>query len=273
MIVGAPGLVLAIITRLTLREPARGSQDSENGAGTTPGAPRDAVAREHFSAALRTLWCMRTFRHMCIGGGCATLVGWAFLTWNAAFLARVHAMSPAEIGTWLGLVSGLGGAAGTLLGGALADRGAARDVRWHLWVPAIGCLLALPCLILFTQQRTATASLLWFIPAQIFLVFWFGPLFGLTQTLAKPHMRALASSVFLFAINIIGLALGPLIVGALNDAFEPRFGHEAIRLSLVCVSGFALWAALHFVLGARSLVHDLAPETLGDSPHSRRPRR
>jgi MFS family permease len=144
-----------------------------------------------------------------------------------------------------------------LIGGALADRGARRDARWHLWVPAIGCLLALPCLVLFTQQSTATASLLWFLPGQVCLVFWFGPLFGLTQTLVKPHMRALSSSVFLFAINLIGLALGPLIVGALNDAFEPRLGRESIRVSLVCVAGFVLWAALHFVIAARSLERDL----------------
>jgi predicted MFS family arabinose efflux permease len=195
---------------------------------------------------------------MCLGGGLATLVGWAFLTWNASYLARVHGMAPRAIGTWLGLVSGVGGAVGTLLGGALADRGARRDARWHLWIPAIGCLLALPCLVLFTQQSSATASLLWFIPAQVFLVFWFGPLFGLTQTLAKPHMRALASSAFLFAINLLGLGLGPLIIGALNDAFAPEYGQAAIRMSLLCVCACVPWAALHFVLAARSLRRDLA---------------
>lgn len=261
MIVGLPGLALAAVTRLTLREPPRGAQEVANGRKNVPDGPRlEAHAKpsnDGFSAALRALWRMRTFRHMCLGGGFATLVGWAFLTWNAVFLARVHALTPGAIGTWLGLVCGLGGAGGTLLGGTLADRAARRDVRWNLWVPAIGCLFSLPCLVLFTQQTTATASLLWFIPAQVSLVFWFGPLFGLTQTLVKPHMRALASSVFLFAINLVGLGLGPLIVGFLNDAFEPRFGRDAIRVSLVCVSAFALWAAIHFMIAARSLEHDL----------------
>jgi len=210
-----------------------------------------------FVAALSTLARMRTFRQMCIGGGLATLVGWAFLAWNASYLARVHGMSPGSIGTALGLVVGIGGAIGTLLGGTLADRGARHEVRWQLWVPAIGCMLALPSLALFTRASTPAAALVWLAPAQICLVFWFGPLFGLTQTLVAPPMRALASSTFLFAINLIGLMLGPLIVGALNDAFEPRYGKAAIRMSLLCVCAFLPWAAAHLWLAARSLAHDL----------------
>lgn len=268
-IVGAPGIALAIVTRFTLREPPRTSlaESSASSAMAATGAMRatstasSAPPRadgERFSDALRTLWRTRTFRQMSLGGGFATLVGWAFLTWNAAFLARVHGMSAGAIGTSLGLVSGIGGALGTLIGGALADRGARHDARWHLWVPAIGCVLALPCLVAFTQQATPTAALAWFAPAQVFLVFWFGPLFGLTQSLAKPHMRALASSVFLFTINAIGLALGPLIVGVLNDAFHARLGEEAVRASLVCVCAFELWAAVHFLVAARTLSQDLA---------------
>jgi predicted MFS family arabinose efflux permease len=245
-VVGLPGLALAIVTRTTLREPPR-TLDERGGA-------RVSVP---LTQALHELWRMRAYRHMCIGGGLATLVGWAFLAWNAPFLARVHAMSPSAIGTSLGLVCGIGGACGTLLGGTLADRGARRDVRWHLWWPAIGCVLATPCLFAFTQQSSALAALLWFAPAQVFLVFWFGPLFGLTQTLARPSMRALSSSIFLFAINVTGLAFGPLIVGALNDVFAPRFGKSSIRWSLACVCGLALIAALHFVLAARTLARDL----------------
>jgi predicted MFS family arabinose efflux permease len=243
-VVGLPGLVLAVVTRVTLREPRRTLDER-------------AAANVPLRDALLDLWRMRTYRHMCIGGGLATLVGWAFLAWNASFLARVHAMTPRAIGTSLGLVCGLGGAAGTLLGGTLADRGARRDVRWHLWWPAIGCVVAAPCLFAFTQQASALAALMWFVPAQVFLVFWFGPLFGLTQTLVRPRVRALSSSVFLFAINATGLALGPLAVGALNDAFEPRFGRSSIRWSLACVCVLALWAAIHFVLAARSLARDL----------------
>jgi predicted MFS family arabinose efflux permease len=313
--VGLPGLVLAVIVRLTLREPPRGWRDAATSASSddawsaqsgdvgvmnagarsvsastqatsssvqpasasapsmnpqlasiraqpTSSSALQATASDRsnasFVAALGTLARMRTFRQMCIGGGLATLVGWAFLAWNASYLARVHGMSPGSIGTALGLVVGIGGAIGTLLGGTLADRGARHEVRWQLWVPAIGCMLALPCLALFTQASTPTIALVWLAPAQVSLVFWFGPLFGLTQTLVAPPMRALASSTFLFAINLIGLMLGPLIVGALNDAFEPRFGKAAIRMSLLCVCAFLPWAAAHLWLAARSLADDLA---------------
>lgn len=251
-IVGLPGLALALVTRLTLREPPRASR--------TQGAA--AIRRESPGEALHTLWKLRAFRHMSLGAGLASLVGYAFLTWNGAFLARAHGMSSGAIGTWLGLISGVGGGLGTLLGGVLADRLARRDARWHLWVPAAGRLLSLPCLALFTLNPNSTAALVWFIPAQVFGAFWFGPVFGLTQSLVNLSMRAFAAAVLLFVINAIGLGVGPQLVGVLNDAFSARFGVDAIRASFLCVCAVELWAAFHFLRAAHWLRRDAVRDTL-----------
>jgi predicted MFS family arabinose efflux permease len=244
-IVGLPGILVAVIVRTSLREPPRSASAS--------------TASFDFIESLKALWSLRAFRHVCLGAALASVVGYAFLTWNPAFLERTHGMSRGEIGTWLGLASGLGGALGTLLGGVLADRLGARDPRWHAWIPSIGRLLSLPCLVLFTTQSNSTTALLWFVPAQIFGAFWFGPVFGLTQGLVPPAMRAFASAVLLFVVNVIGLGLGPQIVGLMSDAFGARLGADGLRASLLCVCAVEIWAAFHFFRSARWLVLDTSP--------------
>jgi hypothetical protein len=87
---------------------------------------------------------------------------------------------------------------------------------------------------------------------------WLGPVFALTQTLVRIRMRAVASAILLFVVNLIGLGLGPQVVGALNDALRPSYGDAAVRYSLAgVVVVMHVWAALHFALAARTLRRDL----------------
>ncbi len=234
-VVGLPGLALALWLRLSLAEP-------ERSAGAR-------VAQLELGPSLAVLWGSRTFRHVCLGAGIASLVGYALLTWTPAYLERTFRMPRAEIGLWLGLISGIGGGIGTILGGVLADRWSRRDPRWQAWIPAIGRSLSLPCFVLFTQQTSATAAMCWLFPGMVFAGTWFGPVFSLTQGLVPPSMRAFASAVLLFVVNVIGLGLGPQIVGVLSDSF-------GLRTSLLCVSVFEVWAAFHFWRASRGLVLD-----------------
>jgi hypothetical protein len=87
---------------------------------------------------------------------------------------------------------------------------------------------------------------------------YFGPAFSITQGLVKLRMRALASAILLFILNIIGLGLGPLFAGALSDWLEPALGVESIRYSLLSVVIVGnIWSALHYYLASRTLRADL----------------
>jgi predicted MFS family arabinose efflux permease len=173
-------------------------------------------------------------------------------------MQRVFDLSPGEFGTGLGLVIGIGGVIGALVGGFLADAGARRDARWLVWIPALGGVAVLPFLVAFASSPTPTLALLALFAAN-FCNAWFpSPTQAVGQGLARLRMRALASAIVLFAVNIIGLGLGPWWIGISNDLLAPTYGDEAIRYSIGGVGIVNLWAGAHSLLAARELRGDLA---------------
>jgi predicted MFS family arabinose efflux permease len=247
--VGLPGILLALIVRMTLREPARG------GSEVTRPVETDA---QSLPEVLRFMAGLRSFWHFSFAGALHAFVGYGAAYFVPSFFARVHEMGLAERGTWLSLV-GLVAVVGTYLGGWLGDRLAPRDMRWYLWVPAIATLAGVPIALgYYLSANPYVALLLFGIPAGIAGPMYLGPTFALTQTLVKPRMRALASAILLFVMNLIGLGIGPWFVGFASDALAPRFGAESLRWALVSIVSVGnLWAAIHYFLAARTLRVDL----------------
>lgn len=258
-VVGIPGLVLALLVRLTIREPVRG--------GTEPaGNPHqgDDVEVPAAGEVLRYLWNLRSFRHLSFATGLTAFAGYAFASWGPTFLRRVHDMSGSEAGTSLGFAIGISGAIGSVLAGLLADRLGRRDLRYYMWVPAFAALGPLPFTLFFFFHGDPTLALAVVFPGLLFGAMYQGPVFSTVQTMSPLRMRSVASAILLFIINMIGLALGPQTVGLLNDTVFASHGKEAIRYSLASVSiVMGLWGFLHFVLAARSVEADL--RAVGDA--------
>jgi MFS family permease len=148
---------------------------------------------------------------------------------------------------------GFSGAIGTYVSGALCDRLVRRDPRWLLWIPAIGSSAAVPFFASFVLGRSFWWGLPYYVASTFLGSMYAAPIYALVQMLAPLRMRAMAAAVILFILNLIGLGLGPTMVGVLNDALHPRFGNDAIRVSLVLLSLLHLWGMLHSVLAARSV--------------------
>ena len=249
LVVGLPGIVLAIILRLTVREPPRGHSE----------ALQDDEEMPSTGEVFRFLWNLKSFRHMSLGAAFAAFAGYGIATWGPTFLMRVHGMEMHVIGSWLGPITGVFGGLGAFIGGVISDRLGAKDERWYLWIPAIAALAGLPAGLGFLLWPEAVPALVFFmIPSTLVGAAWLGPIFSTTQALAKLRMRALASAILLFIINIIGMGLGPQTVGILNDTVFAAYEHEAVRYSMAAVLiVMHLWATLHFALGARTLVADM----------------
>lgn len=251
MVVGLPGLAAALLTRLTLREPVRGLSDGLDGGG-------DGAEVPSFREVVSFMYARKTMVHVSLASAFYVFAAYGFTIWGATFLIRVHGMSLAETGLWMGLVQGIGGGLGTFLGGTLADRFGQRDARVLVWIPALGGVLAVPLLAVFLFAPTQVGALAGYGPAMVFSLFFVGPSYAVVQGLARVRMRAQAAALVLLTMNLIGLGIAPLVVGALNDALALRFGAEAVRYSLLVTGATSLWAVAHSLLAARTIRADLA---------------
>jgi MFS family permease len=247
LVVGLPGLPLALLLRTTVREPPRGY--SEGGvADTRTDSVWDVIA---------FLWARRSFVLLVVAASLQSLSGYGVLAWGPTFLGRVHQMGGVQIGIWLGLIIGLGGMAGAFLGGKIADRLGARDPRWYLFVSAIACLGGVPFVAAFALAGNAMAALLCFLPFYVLAAMYVGPMLWMVQGLVKLRMRAMASAILLFILNMVGLGLGPFLIGFMNDQLADRFGVEAIRYSLLVVGMVGVPSSAFFLLASRTLREDL----------------
>ncbi len=244
LVVGVPGILLAIIFRLTVREPKRQGV-------------AEAAANTSISKVADYLWRQKSFKHLAMGAALHAFVGYGLTQWNPSFFIRSHGLGTGEIGTILALLAGLVGGAGTFFGGWIADKIAPRGVRWYMWVPLLGLALTVPFLTAAYLADSHVLAFLLFILPTFFGSLYLGPSFAATQSLVPAHMRAVAAAVLLFIINIIGLGLGPWLVGVLSDLLEPRFGHESLRYALIITAVLNLLAAIHYWLASKTLGADL----------------
>lgn len=253
-LVGAPGVLLALLLRFTVREPVRGRYDPGRD-GQLPSADQPG-----FGATLAHLRARRAFVHIALGGGLTAFVGYSWIIWMPAFLIRSHGMSTGEVGTALGLVIGLAGAVGISMGGYLADRLARRDVRWSLWMVCIAVIVNIPFAFGVFLADTAGMALACMIVPFLLGNFWQGTSLAQTQGLVDLRMRAVAVAVLLFIVNIIGLGAGPQCVGIVSDLLRDTYGQDSLRYALLLCSTVNLWAAYHYYLAGRALPAELAAQ-------------
>lgn len=249
MVVGAPGILLAVVVRFTLREPTRGM--AENRLASDKSVPLGQV--------LALLWSRRSFRHMALGAALNAFCGYSIASWTASFMIRSHGMSTGELGTWLALISGLCGAIGVFLGGMVADRLGQKDQRWYMWVPAAASVVCIPFMALVYLTDHAYLALLFAVVPGLLHNVYLGSTLATTHSLVGLRMRAVASAILFFILNLIGLGLGPLLVGLLSDHLQVQWGDHSLRQAMLyLLPAVMTWSTLHFVLAARNLRQDIA---------------
>lgn len=249
--VGLAGVVVALIVRLTLREPVRGATD----------AHVPAAAPEPWSATLRYLWNLRSYRHLVLASSIFTLGAAGSGTWIPSFFIRVHHMPPAQVAVWLACIYGGGGLIGAVIGGLVTDGIAKRaeDARWQAWVPAVCVGSILPFSLFVYLWSDPITALLVHICTAFLMHAWLGPCYGTVQNLAGSRNRATAAAINLLMVNVLAIGFGPLLVGALSDFFKEQFAESSLRYSLLALVALTYsWAAIHFVLASRTLRQDLA---------------
>jgi predicted MFS family arabinose efflux permease len=255
MLLGAVGVALAPLLLITVREPVRGGQD-----GSLAALPPPAI-RE----VLRRLVSKPAFWLLSLGAACGSIMGYGLLFWLPSFFMRSDGMSLVQVSRLLGALLLLGGIPGVVLGSYLADRYGARDRRAYALIPALAFFCILPCYAVGTALSMGpTAFVFFLIPSALQLV-WLGPVIMAIQQLVPHTMRSLASAVFLFINNLLGLGLGALIIGVASDQLAARFGSASLRYAILGGTGFYVLAACLFLLAAARLQRDFEPFGVSDA--------
>lgn len=247
-LMGIPGLILAMLVKLTVVEP-RGQK-----AGDRDGAGRPA---ESMRSVLNTLWAQRSLRHLSIALILLYTMGLGLAPWYGAFLIRSHGMSTEELGVWLGLIFSVGGIAGILTGGYVVSRWFADNERGQMRLSAATIAFLVPCYLAFLTLQQKYQALAALVPLITVFSVYLGPTYALMQRLVPDEMRATMMAVVMMLANLIGMGIGPQVVGILSDTFMPFAGSDSLRYAMLSVSFLAFWAAYHFRQAGLTVKEDL----------------
>lgn len=252
IVIGLAGIPLALLVRLSIRELPRGYSDP------VPAGEVRTPQAVPMGAALRRLMGNRSFVFLVLATSVQSLSGYGVMNWGPTFLMRVHEMPQVEVGFGLGLAIGTMGCLGAYVGGKLADRMGEIDERWIMRLPAIQAVAGVPFALGFVLAESQFVAMLCFYPFYLLGAMYLGPMIATIQNLVVPGMRATASAINLFVVNMIGLGLGPFLVGVFNDLLAPTYGIEAIRYSMVGVALIGGFSSILFFAASTNLPEDLA---------------
>ena len=238
MVVGVPGLLLAFMVPMFIKEVRARGADT---AATTGASGALSIGQ-----ALREVFSTRAFVYIAIAASFTAFLGYGKGVWALILFQRSHGLSAGETGLLLGVALGIAGILGTWLGGYFADRFGKTDRRHMLTRRTIGMAVAAPILFLgyaVTEWHVAIALL--FVPT-VLNAAYYGPTFACVHGLVQPEARAMASAVMLFLQNLIGLGLGPLLFGMASEELKPTLGTESVRYVLYGAAWLGLIPAFFF---------------------------
>jgi MFS family permease len=268
-LLGFPGLLLAILVKLTIKEPPR--------TGVVEG-----VATPTFLEAFAVLSKKATFWHVSLGSAVASFVGYGVGQYLNSFLIRTHDLNILQASQLTGVVLGAAAAFGTFFAGWLADKMVKRHPNALAWLPALGFFIATPFYLVGYMAPSLWIGVPFMVIGAITHYFYLGCMYASIQGVAPPRMRATATAVLLFIVNILGYGLGPPVIGALSDFLANSSLQQFALTTADCGRGILeankancavgqefglrwaifiglfgyLWAGVHFLLAWKTLRKD-----------------
>jgi predicted MFS family arabinose efflux permease len=246
-VLGVPGVLLAVVIMLTIKEPKRGRLDAvaDTEAPTLP-------------ETLKFIWSQKAMVHAIMGSGLSAFWGWGLMWFTPTFIQRVYGLDVGEAGGVIGPIHLVMGISASLLTAWLVGRPSYTDPRKVLrLLGSVTALATIPSIYAYYTQSLQIATLMWwiFIPA---IYFYIGPTMSLLQNLSPPKMRAMVMAVSLLVANVFNLIIAPQGVGLLSDYFAGPKGADgaSLRLALLFLAPTGFWAAWHYWRAEKYAVED-----------------
>ena len=250
--VGAPGVILALLVLVLVREPSRGRFDAK------------AVGEDTHAASLPLLetigvfFTNRTLTLTALSSGLSAFCGYAMLNWSPSFLIRIRHMERGEIALYYSLLVGITGVIGTFGSGWLVDRFARLSRRAYALVPMVAFMISLPFFLLFVWAPSWPLAMCFLAAPALLNNMYLAPALTVIQNAVPPAQRGTSSAILLFILNLIGLGGGPVFVGRMSDLFKPAYGTQSLQIALYALAPFYVLTILAHFAASRSIRRDAA---------------
>ncbi len=246
LVVGLPGVALALLIRLTVKEPHRVQATST------------ADAPPPFGVAIRLILAQRSVRHLLSAATLIAIVNAGVLLWAVSMLVRTHGFTLAEAGRTMAIALGVFGTLGTASAGWIIDWIARDRAGWRPWLCAGILAIAMPAALVFLLGPTKEIALIGAFAWAFVGTAVFGPIMGMYQGLVVSRLRGTVTAMHLFVSGLIGISIGAQLVGFLSDFRLASAGANSLRDAMVVLVCLYPWAILHLILSSRTMARDLA---------------
>ena len=277
VVIGLPGIIVAMVVKMTVKEPPRGYTD-----------PPEMQGKEHvsFAEVLKILAQKPSYWHITMGVTIASFVNYGVSQFFVSFLIRTHQMSIFDASIKVAMILAVMASVGTFMSGYLADRYSQRYPKALAWIPMIALLGSTPMFIAGYLLDSLLIAIPILMVGQMLLYTYLCPLYAVPSGVVDSRMRATSVAVTLFIVNLLGYGLGPPLIGALSTLLNSTFlagmdpgltleackatglataaqtacntaNAEGLQWSMIIFKCLYIWAALHFYLGSRTLQRDM----------------
>jgi MFS family permease len=250
MVVGLPGLALSFVAFLTLREPRQITRVPR------PAEIFDANSRR----IIRHLFNTRTYFQLVLAFAIISFFTLGMPAFLIPFFQRSFELDVGQATRYYGITALLSTVMGTILAGVVVDRLARRDVAWKLRLPGLLCLVAAPIMAAGLLSPGVKQCLLLYGIANALVFIALPALYSTVYGISLSSERAMAIAILGLITNLIGLGLGPVVIGGISDLLAPQFGIDSLRYALAASVIFLAWASIHMLIGAKSMKQDVVVE-------------
>lgn len=244
--IGLFGVLVAPVFRMLVKDPPRNMYDAQ---------PAGAKALG-FIPACRLAFAKPSFWLMAFGAAFSSMVGYGLLYWMPTFLDRSMGLSLVDRSWYLAGILFIGGVAGMMMGGFLADRLGQKSKRFYPLIPAVAFAISAPLYVLGVLTSDPFIAFFVFLIPQALGLVWLGPIITAVQHLGPANSRTMISALFLLINNLIGIAVGTWFFGFASDQLKPTFGEESIKYAFIFGLSFYLIAAILLFLASFRIKKD-----------------